>query len=50
MALLDDLEYRITAETIYLCHHCQAKFLFLQDVASHAEMFGHNKIAELPIG
>jgi hypothetical protein len=50
MALLDDVEYCITAETIYLCHQCRAKFLFLQDVASHVEMFGHKKIAELPMG
>lgn len=50
MALLDDVEYRITAETIYFCHQCKTKFLFLQDAASHAEMFDHKKIAELPMG
>lgn len=38
------------AETVYFCHQCKTKFLFVQDVKDHAEMFGHERITELPLG
>lgn len=50
MAYVDNIEYQGKAETIFFCHQCKAKFLFLQDAAAHAEMFGHKRIAELPMG
>ncbi|AFU59332.1 zinc finger C2H2 domain-containing protein [Candidatus Nitrososphaera gargensis Ga9.2] len=50
MALLDDVEFRIKAETIYFCQQCKTKFLFVHDAASHAEMFGHKRMSELPMG
>jgi hypothetical protein len=50
VALLDGIELQVKAEMIYFCHQCKTKFLFIQDAASHVEMFDHKRIAELPMG
>jgi hypothetical protein len=47
MALIE-IEYR--PEITYYCDECETKFLFIHEITSHLEMFGHDQIAELPMG
>jgi len=48
MALPDEICYK--PEMTYLCHDCDTKFLFIHEITYHAELFGHNRIVELPLG
>jgi hypothetical protein len=48
MALAQEIYYK--PEITYLCHECDLKFLFIHEITYHAELLGHNRIAELPLG
>lgn len=48
MPLQDEIVYK--PEMIYFCHDCDTRFLFIHEITNHTEIFGHEEIAELPMG
>jgi len=42
-------EIQYKPEMIYVCQECATKFLFIEEIASHSEMFSHFQITELPL-